>query len=266
MSAGPRRSLFREEALRENQRDKPGALLAIPVTWTRWPARFILATVALAAAAAALVDVPRRARGPASVQFDGAMTLVAPAPGWVTSVDVLPGQRVVAGQVCARLRPDGADGATVTRPGAADGVAESLPVIAKVPSLVRAVRARPGERAAEGAPLLDLVPDGATRWVVAALPWRDQALVRVGDRLRVRFGADTVVELALEGRGDAPVLPGALGALFDAADVGGLGAEPRLVVRARWPGAGAALGPGHAELTTGQRRLWRELFARADAR
>lgn len=99
MEATQRPRIFREEAVRHHEgAQEDGDLLRISPRWTRWTYWVLLALVLCAGLYSVLGTIPEYASGPAMVKVEGRGDLTTQTPGIVASVEVKPGQRVVAGQ------------------------------------------------------------------------------------------------------------------------------------------------------------------------
>ncbi len=94
----------------------------------------------------------------------GALPVVAPADGVVSTIDVSPGDDVTAGQPIATIRTAAGE---VLVTAATDGTAWQLPVV-------------PGTAVPAGEPLLTLLPDGSARQALVPVPEADAANIRTG--------------------------------------------------------------------------------------
>jgi biotin carboxyl carrier protein len=99
-----RRAIFREAALAAHRGgSRPGRPLHIVSTWTRLAVVVTLAVVVAGLVFAATARVGEYARAVAVVHREGRQVATATVSGVVQSIEVRPGQRVVAGQVLVRL-------------------------------------------------------------------------------------------------------------------------------------------------------------------
>jgi membrane fusion protein (multidrug efflux system) len=100
----PSSDLFREEAIAHHAGyQHQGALLRISPSWTLWTFWLLVMVVLAGSLYAVLGTVYEYASGPAVVRVDGRTLLTAKFAGTVESVDVHPGQRVLAGQVLVQF-------------------------------------------------------------------------------------------------------------------------------------------------------------------
>jgi biotin carboxyl carrier protein len=98
------RALFREAAIEAHRGgSRPGRPLHIVTTWTRWAVGVTLLVVLAGLVFIATARVGEYARGVAVVRREGRQVATATVSGIVQSIEVQPGQRVVAGQVLVRL-------------------------------------------------------------------------------------------------------------------------------------------------------------------
>lgn len=96
---------FRPEALEHHLGGgtQEGRVLRLSPRWLGWADRLLLAIFATAMVYAALGSLHEYARGVAVVRSTGQTEVTSTVPGTVNSVEVVPGQRVVAGQLLVRL-------------------------------------------------------------------------------------------------------------------------------------------------------------------
>ncbi len=99
-----RRAIFREAALEAHRRgSRPGRPLHIAASWTHWAIALTLAVVVGGLIFAATARVGEYAQGIAVVHREGRQVASATVSGIVQSIEVRPGERVVADQVLVQL-------------------------------------------------------------------------------------------------------------------------------------------------------------------
>lgn len=179
---------------------RPGRPLHIVATWTRWAVRVTLAVVVAGLVFAATARVGEYARGVAVVRVEGRQVATSTVSGIVQTIEVQPGQRVVAGQVLVRLDDatqraeldrvereyeqrlvellrEPADEARRERLAALDGQLElasarvdERTVTAARDGSVSDVRVRPGQPVAPGDVVASVEQDAAETVVVGLFP------------------------------------------------------------------------------------------------
>ncbi len=210
--------LFRREAVEHHEKgDHEGSLLRLAPRWVRWAYPTVLITAAAAIAFLSVARIAEWAGGPAVIRAEGRVEVTAPAEGLVESIEVSPGQHVVAGQVLARLRAV-SEGDELRRlddeyerqlvkllESPEDRVArEALTGLRAQRDLARArvearvlrapraglasdVRLRLGQRLAPGDVVIAITPEDARFVVVTALPGAYRPRLRAGLPLRVQL-------------------------------------------------------------------------------
>lgn len=99
-----RRAIFRAAAIEAHRRgSRPGRPLHIVATWTRWALGVTLAVVVAGLVFASTARVGEYAQGVAVVRREGRQVVTSTVAGIVQTIEVQPGQHVVAGQVVIRL-------------------------------------------------------------------------------------------------------------------------------------------------------------------
>jgi len=97
-SAADQKSMFRPEALSAaRQKNREGALVALSPKWVKIALPAIILIAAALVTVAAIVHVPTYSRGTLVVTMDGRKNVISTVQGAITSVYVIPGQRVKAG-------------------------------------------------------------------------------------------------------------------------------------------------------------------------
>jgi len=106
-TAEPQGPLFREEALSHHLGEsEEGDVLRLSPRWTRWTYWFLVVVVVVGLSYLFFGTVPEYLTGQAVLQVEGRVPLTASSAGVIESVEVHPGQNVVAGQVLVRLRAE----------------------------------------------------------------------------------------------------------------------------------------------------------------
>lgn len=104
-ASAPSTGLFRQEALTHHvTRSEEGNLLRVAPAWATWTWWFLLFVVVVGLGFLFAGSAPIYVSGPAVLRVSGAAPLNSPMEGTIEAVDVLPGQRVTAGQVLVRFR------------------------------------------------------------------------------------------------------------------------------------------------------------------
>jgi membrane fusion protein (multidrug efflux system) len=99
-----RRAIYREAALVAHRRGaRPGRPLHIVASWARWAVGVTVAMVVAALVFATTARIGEYAQGVAVVRREGRQVATSTVAGIVQSIEVRPGERVVAGQVLVRL-------------------------------------------------------------------------------------------------------------------------------------------------------------------
>jgi len=99
--------LFRDEALEHYlYESNEGDLLRASPAWANWTYRLLVTVTVVSLIYVAFGSAPVYESGPALLRVVDAAPINAPVAGTIESVDVLPGQRVKAGQVLGRFRAE----------------------------------------------------------------------------------------------------------------------------------------------------------------
>jgi biotin carboxyl carrier protein len=196
-----RRAIFRAAALEAHRRgSRPGRPLHIVATWTNRALGVTLAVVLAGLVGASTARVGEYAQGVAVVRREGRQVTTSTVAGIVQTIEVQPGQRVVAGQVLIRLDDtseraelervereyeqrlvellrEPTDEARRERLAGLDGQLQqaSARVDARTLSAARAglvsdVRVRPGQPVAPGDAVVAIEQDSAETLVVGLFP------------------------------------------------------------------------------------------------
>lgn len=215
----PSSDLFRPEAIAHHAGyQHQGALLRISPSWTLWTFWLLVLVVLTGSVYAVVATVYEYASGPAVVRVDGRTLLTAKFAGTVESVDVHPGQRVLAGQVLvqfhvadelaeaqrlegefeihlSKLLRDPSDAVarqplTTVRPqlDAANKRLAQRTVTAPHAGIVNDIRIRHGQHLMPGEMILSLVGDDAKLSLVAMMPGQYRPLLKSG--MSMRFELD----------------------------------------------------------------------------
>ncbi|MFO0711164.1 MAG: HlyD family efflux transporter periplasmic adaptor subunit [Sandaracinus sp.] len=163
-------NLFREKALAAYlDPESRGGLVRATPPHARSLVLGLVAVFTLAAAASAVVRVPITTRGAGVVRPSiGLVTVRAATRGRVRRVEVVPGQRVIAGSMLADI----------------DG-----PIVAPVAGVVDIVRARVNDVIEADGAVLRILPEGAELVAFLAVPARDAAHVHRDQDVRLGFDA-----------------------------------------------------------------------------
>ena len=211
-------SLFREEALQHYARSsEQGDLLRVSPSWAHRMYWVLLSLVITALAFSLIGRTSEYASGRAMVRFADRVDLTALTSGTCTALEVKPGDRVVAGQLLARLYegPEAAQLERIERDfelllvellsnPADEGVRRSLAQLrsqrnwarsrleeqnrrAPVDGIVGDVRVRPGQFVEAGDVLMTLNGEATDAAVIALLPGRFGPELRAGMELRLEL-------------------------------------------------------------------------------
>jgi membrane fusion protein (multidrug efflux system) len=215
---GPEQDIFRREALEHHARPRQeGDILRLTPGWTRATFWLLLIVVAGALVYALVGRVNEYATGPAVVRVEGKIDVTARVQGVVASVEIVPGERVAAGQVLVRFHvvdeaaeadrarrefelmlvkvlgqpSDEIARASLGSLRAAKELAEARLAqrIVRAPAdgIVTDVRVRAGQQALPGDVLASLVGPDARFTVVALLPGQYRPLLRRGGPMRLEL-------------------------------------------------------------------------------
>lgn len=277
--------LFRASAIAHNrERGTRAELVVLDPAATGWGFRLLCAGMLACLAFVSLGRVNEYASGPAFVQLDGRIALVAKAAGVVTGVLVKPGDRVQAGDPLVRfdaseeraeldaaseqfdsqlakllLQPDDPMSREAlvslrSRRELARQRYERRVVRAAQAGTVGDVRVREGQLVEPGLRMLDLQGETASATVTALLPGRYRPLLHAGDHMRFEIdGFHRVThELVLTHVGEQIVGPSEAARFVgrDLADAFSI-AGPVVLVQARLPRTSFSLDGEHYEFATG---------------
>ncbi|MBZ4329958.1 efflux RND transporter periplasmic adaptor subunit [Corallococcus sp. AS-1-12] len=214
-----RTSIFRKEALEHYQKGNRGRgdILRIAPGWTRWSSRLLTGALAAALVLCVFSSMNDYASGPALVRVEGHTHLAVPSEGVVATVEVQPGQRVMAGQTLvtfvaqaeestlARVRREfelqlirvlrdpsdqtARQALTTLRAERelAQARVEARGLRAPFDGVVGDVRIQPGQYLTPGARALSLVGDEAPLTLQAFLPGSSRPFLHPGMPLRVEL-------------------------------------------------------------------------------
>lgn len=235
-----KRRLFRDEAVAyQRRREVDGDILRLSPSWARRSYWVLVLVLASTLGFAVLGTVNEYATGPCLVRIDPKVELTSVRAATVRSVEVLPGQRVAAGEILVRLddAEEMADLARVNKEQELtlvrllrdptdktaterlvvlhaqreQAVARSDERLVRAPSdgVVTDVRIRPRQHLDAGDPVLALVGASPTVSIVALLPAHERPLVRPGMPLRLELAGFPYAyqDLTIEGVGDEVVGP-----------------------------------------------------------
>jgi multidrug efflux pump subunit AcrA (membrane-fusion protein) len=239
--AEPASDLFRKEALEyyQGSAEASGSVLQVSPAWLRY-AYWLLAAVAVAGAIfAAVGTVHEYASGPGLIRPMGWTDLTAKQTGTVSSVEVVPGQRVSAGMVLVRLYTAQEAGEldkinkefelqlvkTLRDPmdkvarqalttlraqrEQAESRLEERLIRAPHAGVVSDVRIRPGQPLGLGDNILSLIGEQTKFSLVAMIPGRYRPMLRSGMPLRLELSGFKYVyqTLTIESVGNEVVGP-----------------------------------------------------------
>lgn len=216
--AGGAPSIYRQQALREHVGARVDSdLLRLSPEWSRWAYWALLLVAGVALLFTALGNVTEYASGPAVVRVEGKSEITVDVAGVVTSVEVVPGQRVAAGQVLvklyareeltalerierefelqlARVLREPSDQAarqvlTTLRAEREQAQArrEARSIRAPSAGVVNDLRVRPAQYVQPGESVASLVDENARVSLVALLPGSSRPFLRPGKSLRVEL-------------------------------------------------------------------------------
>lgn len=261
---------YRKEAMEYSRKAgrEQGDVLHLSPAWTRWTYWLLVSLLMAGLLYCFFGRVYEYAAGPALIRVEGRSDLTLHAPGVVATVEVVPGQRVEAGQTLVtfaaeeessnlerlerelelqliRFMRDPSD--TAARQALTTLNAERERAEARLTArtlkapragLVGDVRIQPGQFLAAGTRVLSLVTDDAPVTLLALLPGHYRPFLRPGMPLRVELDGFRYDyhELTIESVGEQIIGPGEvqrfLGPdLADAVPVTG----PVVLVKARMP-------------------------------
>src|SRR4051812_23111194 len=97
--------IFRREALEHYQgsRDRQGGLLLVSPRWVRASYWLVVGSSVIGALLSIFCSVNEYGVGPAIIRARGRTGVTARTPGLVSTIEVVPGQKVTVGQVLVRL-------------------------------------------------------------------------------------------------------------------------------------------------------------------
>jgi membrane fusion protein (multidrug efflux system) len=210
-------ALFRREALDAAEPRQWGDVVRVSPSWVSWSYWVLVALLVGAAAFVCLVSVSTYSSGPALIRSTARASVTARTSGNVTSVEVMPGDRVEAGAVIARLddvdqraaverivhafdtqlrnhmldpSDPAADAALRTlrleRERALAALAERT-IVAPVSGTVSDLRLRPGQHLEPGDVAGSIVGGEAALELVALLPGEDRPQLAPGMQLRLEI-------------------------------------------------------------------------------
>jgi membrane fusion protein (multidrug efflux system) len=210
-----RRAVFRAEALDElEHRHIHSDVMRLSRDWVNRTYWILVAAAVAMLSFAAVGTIREYAPGQAVVRLGGRIDLTATAPGTISSIDVLAGERVARGQVLVhfygaeemntleriasefevqliKMLTDPADDAArkeLARLRAEKGLAEARlaerSLRAPRAGVVSELRIRPGQLLQQGDLVLTLLDDQTPPSVVAILPGRFRPQLKPGTRLR----------------------------------------------------------------------------------
>jgi len=231
--------MFRQEAIMHLvRRGQRGDVVRVHPGWVRSAYWLVLGSLTAALAYASLAHVHQYAEGAAVVQFTGRSELIAHEAGTIASLDAVRGQKVVRGQILARLYDAEQVGQLKTletefegklvaylqspadptaklalgqirsaRDSARLGV-ESRTIRAPSAGVVKEVRVRNGQRVEPGTGVLSIVETAGTEGlkVIAFLPGDDRPRLRAHQPLRLTLPGYRGAELVSEVRAISEVL------------------------------------------------------------
>lgn len=212
-------SIFRKEALEYYQqyRRQEGDVLLLAPGWTRWTYWVLVLMLAVGVLISLVGTVSEYAEGPGLVRVERRLDVTAQVAGVVATVEVQPGQRVVAGQPLVTLQSEEEHSALarieremelllvrymrdLTDESARQGLtalraerelaqarlaARSLK--APAAGVVGDLRIQPGQYLAAGTLVASLVEDDAPAYLLAFLPGYYRPFLRPGMPLRVEL-------------------------------------------------------------------------------
>lgn len=212
-------SIFRKEALEyyQHHRRQEGDVLLLAPGWTRWTYWVLLAMLGVALVVCMVGTVAEYASGPAVVRVDRRRDVTTQGAGVVATVDVQPGQHVLAGQVLVTFQSD-EEGSSLARiehemelllvrymrdltdqsarqalttlraeRELAQARLAARALKAPVTGVVGDLRVQPGQYLAAGVPVASLVEDNASAYLLAFLPGYYRPFLRAGMPLRVEL-------------------------------------------------------------------------------
>lgn len=211
--------LFRQEALAHHLRkgSGEGRVLELSPHWARWVYRLLLFVFASSLLFALVARVNEYARGSFIVRTHGRADVTTPQAGTVTAVEVRAGQKVVAGQLLARLYSAG-EAAELGRIGRefelaliqrlrapsdpaterslstlwaqkelAESRLEERSLRSPVAGSVSDLRVRPGQHLLPGEVVVSVAGERPEMSVIAMLPGHFRPLIRSGMPLRLEL-------------------------------------------------------------------------------
>ena len=211
--------IFRREALEHYQgtRDRQGGLLLVSPRWLRASYWLVVGSSVVGALLAIFCSVNEYGVGPAIIRGRGRTGVTARTSGLVSTIEVVPGQKVSIGQVLVRLDAvtelnelarttqeyelqlmkmlqnpgDRAAGEALTAISAqkqlAEGNLEQRTLRAPADGTVSDLRIRPAQLLNPGDTVLILTRDDAGFQVLAAVPGEYRPMVRSGAPLRMEL-------------------------------------------------------------------------------
>lgn len=211
--------LFRSESLQHHLgRTAEGHLLRLSPAWANWTYWLVVGVVGTAILYILIAKSPVYESGPAVLRIAGFAPLSSPLEGAIESVDVLPGQQVMAGEVLVRFRAQQEEAqlemaqsefnlqllARLRDPNdqtaekelrrlrpeleRAKANLEQTRIRAPRDGAVQDVRIKPGDFLAVGDHVLSLAPVPAQFTVIAFLPGHALPQIDVGMPVRLKIG------------------------------------------------------------------------------
>jgi multidrug resistance efflux pump len=218
--------LFRDEALEYYLAESDeGDLLRASPAWANWSYRLLVAATVIALLYLVLGSAPVYETGTALLRVVDAAPINAPVAGTIESVDVLPGERVSAGQVLGSFRAE-REGALLERvqaefelqllarlrnPNDSDAERElrrlrpelerarvdleQTRIVASRDGAVQDVRIRPGDYLQAGDPALTLTPAEPDYAVIAFMPGHVLPQLQAGMQVRLIIAGYAYAEI-----------------------------------------------------------------------
>lgn len=267
---GSKPSIFRKAALEYYQqyRRQEGDVLLLAPGWTRWSYWVLMGMLAVGVLVCLVGVVSEYATGPALVRVEHRTDVTMPNEGVVATVEVLPGQRVVAGQTLVTLQSEeerhsltriqhemelllvrymrdlsdqSARQALTTLRAELEFAQARLSartLRAPVAGVVGDLRTQPGQYLVAGTRVASVVEDDAPVYLQAFLPGYYRPHLRPGMPVRVELSGFryNYRELVIESVGEQVIGPGELTRYLGPDLAGAVKVEgPLVVVRARIP-------------------------------